>query len=237
LKNQYFGDINDYRKYGLLRCLQEATGLSLGVCWLLTEDDGRTDGECRRYLEEPARWRHYDPPLYDQLRCLLSAEISRNIAHVRDWRLLGDATDYDRILRDSSSERDAYFRDAWLRLARCPFVFFDPDNGIETDTTPRGRRNSSKYLYWTEVNETYARGHSLIIYQHFPRKSREQYIKERAEEMARRLAASLVDSFQTSHVVFFLAARPEHAVAFESAHELVQSRWAGQIRSVAHVTT
>lgn len=236
LKNQYFGDINDYRKYGRLRCLQEATGLSLGVCWLLTEDDGRTDGEFRRYLEESARWRHYDPALYDQLRRLLSAKISRNVGHVRDWRLLGDAIDCGRVLRDSIPERGAYFHDAWSRLESCPLVFFNPDNGIEVGTVAMGRKSSSKYLYWSEIQEAYTRRHSLIVYQHFPRRSREQYIKERAEEMARRLGASFIGSFQTSHVVFFLAARPEHVVAFESAHELIQSRWAGQIRPVAHVT-
>lgn len=29
MKHRYFGDINDYRKYGLLRALSQATGLSL----------------------------------------------------------------------------------------------------------------------------------------------------------------------------------------------------------------
>jgi len=37
MKNQYFGDINDYRKYGLLRCFAEA-GLNIGVCWMLTPE-------------------------------------------------------------------------------------------------------------------------------------------------------------------------------------------------------
>jgi hypothetical protein len=49
MKNQYFGDINDYRKYGLLRAFAEAH-LSVGVCWLLTADDAGGDGELRRLL-------------------------------------------------------------------------------------------------------------------------------------------------------------------------------------------
>jgi hypothetical protein len=48
MKNQYFGDINDYRKYGLLRRLQ--AGLSLCVCWTLTDDDGSSDGRFLEYL-------------------------------------------------------------------------------------------------------------------------------------------------------------------------------------------
>jgi hypothetical protein len=38
MKNQYFGDINDYRKYGLLRALQSTGDGSLLVTWMLTPD-------------------------------------------------------------------------------------------------------------------------------------------------------------------------------------------------------
>jgi hypothetical protein len=44
MKNQYFGDINDYRKYGLLRMLQSSGGGRLLVAWMLTPDDGSRDG-------------------------------------------------------------------------------------------------------------------------------------------------------------------------------------------------
>ena len=30
MKNQYFGDVNDYRKYGLLRCIAEAPACRSG---------------------------------------------------------------------------------------------------------------------------------------------------------------------------------------------------------------
>jgi hypothetical protein len=40
MKNQYFGDINDYRKYGLLRILSDEGSMRTGVCWMLTRDDG-----------------------------------------------------------------------------------------------------------------------------------------------------------------------------------------------------
>ena len=54
MKNQYFGDVNDFRKYGLLRTLQRASGLAVGVCWFLTIDDHAGDGERRNYLTNPA---------------------------------------------------------------------------------------------------------------------------------------------------------------------------------------
>ena len=39
MKNQYFGDINDYRKYGLLRILSTYGPIKTAVCWMLTPDD------------------------------------------------------------------------------------------------------------------------------------------------------------------------------------------------------
>ena len=39
VKDQYFGDVNDFRKYGLLRVLAGSDRLRLGVCWMLTARD------------------------------------------------------------------------------------------------------------------------------------------------------------------------------------------------------
>ena len=53
MKVQYFGDVNDYRKYILLRRI--SSELKIGVCWMLTPDDGRPDGANRGYLTDPAQ--------------------------------------------------------------------------------------------------------------------------------------------------------------------------------------
>lgn len=57
MKNQYFGDINDYRKYGLRRAILDSTRLQMLVAWMLTPDDGSTDGNFITYLEKPDKWR------------------------------------------------------------------------------------------------------------------------------------------------------------------------------------
>lgn len=90
MKDQYFGDINDYRKYGLLRTLAGA-GLSVGVCWLLTPDDGGGDGQLRSYLTKPWRWRQYDPELYDRLQRLRHPGASRSVRDAREWGLISGA--------------------------------------------------------------------------------------------------------------------------------------------------
>jgi hypothetical protein len=39
MKEQYVGDVNDYRKYALLRHFAIECGLRVGVCWMLTPPD------------------------------------------------------------------------------------------------------------------------------------------------------------------------------------------------------
>ena len=234
MKDQYFGDINDYRKYGLLRALTEASGLRLGVCWLLTEGDQRPDGEFRRYLEQPERWRLRDPQLYDGLQRLRAANVERSVGHAGAWDLLPDARYFGDVLGDPAAERAAYFRRAWETLADCPLLFFDPDNGLETKSTRPGHRDSRKYLYWTEVEEAFRRGHSLVIYQHWPRVERQKFTQDLVTTASSRLGRPSVDTFATAHVLFLLVAQPEHRNAFRKAHDLIQERWSGEITPQAH---
>ena len=51
MKNQYFGDIGDYGKYGLLRFLAQ-NGVKIAVNWYLTTNDGSGDGKHVSYLEK-----------------------------------------------------------------------------------------------------------------------------------------------------------------------------------------
>ena len=72
MKNQYFGDINDYRKYGLIRILSDGGIIRTGICWMLTPDDTRTDGKFTEYLAKSEEYKKFDPDLYDFLgQCLL----------------------------------------------------------------------------------------------------------------------------------------------------------------------
>ena len=67
MKSQYVGDINDYRKYGLLRLLTRGGEINTTVCWMLTPNDGRGDGTRIGYLSQLEEWRDVDPQLFDHL--------------------------------------------------------------------------------------------------------------------------------------------------------------------------
>ncbi|TGU88066.1 hypothetical protein EN794_049725 [Mesorhizobium sp. M00.F.Ca.ET.151.01.1.1] len=67
MKHQYVGDVSDYRKYALLRALSWGGANRIGVCWMLTPSDGRSDGGKLAYLQQSYRYRQFDPQLFDIL--------------------------------------------------------------------------------------------------------------------------------------------------------------------------
>jgi len=228
MRSQYFGDINDYRKYGLLRCLAGA-GLAIGVCWLLTEDDGKADGELRGYLTKQLRWRRYDAELYDKLQRLAEPGVRRTLQHAGDWGLIPGATYFEELLLDATNRRDAYFNAAFAALGGADLIFFDPDVGIEVPSRPRGRRGSVGYIYWSELGVAYGRGHSLLVYQHYPRVERTRFVPFLAHCLSAELQAAVVTAFVTAHVAFFVVHQSRHQVALQEAATAVGSTWRGQI--------
>jgi hypothetical protein len=237
VKDQYFGDVNDFRKYGLLRQLVLPDGLSLGVCWMLTPPDGRSDGRFLKYLGKPKKYRHRDSELFEYLKQVVEVDGDRRIARIQDSTLLGSALFQSSTLPDDRSGRATYFSECVTLFARCDLVFFDPDNGLEVHSTSLGRRGSCKYLYWDEVYTTFTAGMSVLIYQHFPHEERTRYIRRMTEELRLRTHATAVFSFRTPHVVFLLASHESHAEAFRSQLVAVRSPWAPkEIVATEHVT-
>jgi hypothetical protein len=137
-------------------------------------------------------------------------------------------------LPDDPDGRARYF-DAFVDLARgCELVFFDPDNGIEVKSKPYGRKDSSKFPHWREIERLWSAGHSLLIYQHFPRVKRDTFIENKARELSERTGAPEIISFGTSHVVFFLVPQAERLEFFEERSEKVRRDWKRQILLARH---
>lgn len=239
MKNQYFGDVNDYRKYGLLRLLAGGGALSVGVCWMLTPNDTRPDGEKTEYLDDERRneWRCYDPDLYDFLRRKVHGHEteprSRDVANLTTAHLPG-GNFYPAILPDSKHDREKYFAGMWKQFtdSKIDLIFFDPDdglanNGVSQSPLKKGHRNSAKKLFRDEVQESLAKGFSIILYQHFDRTSRKELVSRIGGELAGMTAAKKSFSFWTPHVAFFLVPDRKHAEQVKAAVERVRSSaWA-----------
>ena len=234
MKNQYFGDINDYRKYGLLRVLSGDGEISSGVCWMLTPSDGRTDGQFLRYLDQRAKWRDFDPDLFDHLHRCVKVENERDIRFVEDSDALLNTRFFSQVLSDDARVRADYFAEMLESFRGSALVFFDPDNGFEVPSKPLGRKDSSKYLYWREMSNTYTSGHSVLIYQHFVRENRESFVERIAAKICAETNAAAIYSFRTPNVVFFLASQAGHADHFSSRAERIASIWGKQILAFQH---
>lgn len=228
MKDQYFGDVNDYVKYGLLRALVGYSGLSLGVAWMRTGDDGGRDGRRTGYLLDPDRWRAYDPPLFDALRGAVVERGERRISLAWALSLLPGAAHHDAPVPVGRSARHGYLADLSGALADADLVFLDPDNGLEVPSVPLGRTAAVRYVYWHEVAALAAAGSSLLVYQHFPRVSRDTYLARACGDLAARTGCATW-ALSTPRVAFLLAAREGHREALEAAVVAAAERWSGAL--------
>jgi hypothetical protein len=228
VKDQYCGDINDYRKYGIIRQLLEGSALSLGMCWMLTPSDGRTDGKHTSYLAQPKLWRRYDPVLFDFMHAVVHQK-GRLVRHVEESSLFMGARFFSEAVPDDASRRREWFDRSRQIMTGVDLLFCDPDNGLEVSSVRFGRKGSSKYMYWAEVQAAWADGHSLLIYQHFPRRERVAFMSALVAEIRARTGAVTVVPFSTANVLFLLIIQNDHASALLSACARIARQWAGQV--------
>jgi len=229
MKNQYFGDINDYKKYSLLRHLSRWGQIETAVCWILTRDDDGSDGNRIKYLQQPDKWRGYDPTLYEYLRENVLRGGIRDVKLLETSDILANCRFYSEIVDDDIKLREAYFN-RFIEFAKgTELVFFDPDNGLEVKSIRRGKKNSSKYLYWSEVKALYQAGHSILIYQHFPRMQRESYIRNLVQRFKAITQVGRIFCYKTRHVVFFLLTQPKHEEFFIENNANILNTWGGII--------
>jgi hypothetical protein len=231
MKNQYVGDVNDYVKYSLIRQLVAGTrGRVVTVCWMLTLDDDRTDGNLRAYLTAPERFRRFDPVVFDSLT-RISHQVPSVVA-VERLGMIEGAEYFSGILGDERGPRRIYLDRFWSTVQPRSLLFFDPDNGLEVKSVPKGRRNSGKYLYWDELAEALERGHSVVVYQHFPRVPRERYVASLLERLRQAAPQHSSCVLCTPRVAYLIAATPDDQPGLAEAARLIEQRWAGFLRLV-----
>jgi hypothetical protein len=231
VKNQYFGDVSDYRKYGLLRLLTDG-GLTLGVNWMLTPNDDGTDGNKREYLSDPAKWRGCDEALYDGLTALLDGGQPPGVSLLEGSDLLPDTTFFSELVPDGKEERLAWASQARGTLSDCDLVFLDPDNGLEIKSKKIGAKNSSKFALWDEVRAYWEQGSSLLIYQHWIRMERSAFFNQQATCLKELLGVDQVIGISTAHVLFLLVPQAEHVEQLEVGLTLLPLGWESQIKLI-----
>lgn len=236
MKDQYFGDIGDYKKYSILRSLTKDGALTVVVCWMLTDNDGRSDGRHIQYLTMPAVWRHYDPAVFDLLARAVLVDGIRHVALIQDSQLVSHAVFFSERLSDGTEARSWYFQRLRQVAEHTDVVFFDPDNGMEVASVKYGARNSNKYLYWHEAVCCFRAGNSLLLYQHFTRTARDPLIRQLAVKALKYTDAGVAFSLRTSHSVYLLLPQAKHMSCVDAAVRLIGTAWGSAIVVAEHTS-
>lgn len=231
VKNQYVGDINDFLKYSLLRALHETSEKRLLVCWMLTADDDRGDGRLTGYLSAPDIYRAIDPELFDALKRIVG-EGRRSIDAVEAAQLVPDAAHHRALLTDDAVARDAYFAELRGKAASHRVLFFDPDNGLDVPSVRKGQRGSSRYLYMSELGSLRPLDCSVVVYQHFPRVKREDFVRSQLGRLNAALGDRKVFGLYSSRVAYLFGATVRDELALVRGASLARQRWGGQLRLV-----
>ena len=234
MKNQYFGDFYDYIKYSLLRLITNYGQVPSAVCWLMTPNDGRSDGHKIQYLLEPGVWEDYDSTVFRFLRRQVIDRQVRSVDVLESSGILPNFSFFSDIVDDREVNRGVFFKRFLEFSHSADLVFFDPDNGMEVKSAPFGRKKSSRYLYWQEAKDAFSAGHSLFVYQHFPPKPREALIKNITNRFALETSAATVYSFATNRVAFFLVPQPDHTFLFEKSLPKISEIWGDHITINKH---
>ena len=183
MKNQYFGDIGDYGKYGLLRFLAQR-GIRIAVNWYLTSDDESHDGSIRGYLSKENN-RIYDPELFDVLKRMCSSD-EKDVCRFAQHGMIPSTTYFEEVLDPVllpsltvSEKRIVRVRWHQKALAVCngsELVFLDPDNGLRAGI-PTARKDAIKFVYSSEAADYYERGQNIVYYCHKGRRTDIQWDK------------------------------------------------------------
>lgn len=181
MQNRYVGDIGDFGKLGLLRCLREKD-LTIGVNWYLVPDEKHNgDGRHTHYLNDKA-YGICDEELWRSLGRLVKSN-ERSIAFLQDSGCLdaiffSTCLDYrGRTKCERKYTRNNWHHEALTRLEGLDIVFVDPDNGLLVPSAVNTPRDN-KYVSVDELRDYYKQGSSIIYYQHKARKNDDFYEKQ-----------------------------------------------------------
>lgn len=238
MKNQYFGDVGDFGKYGLLSALIEKN-LKMGINWYLTNDDCKTDGKFINYMNKK-EFIECDLELHNFLEeCIL--ENRRNVDEIKNMSIFANCVFFNEVLEvghinalsESGRIKREKLRKDWFGkslkvLEEQDIIFFDPDNGFETRSLSRYGKDSVKYVFTNELMEIVKRGQSIVVYNHRDRSKDEDYknrMREIYSTVSDKTELRILRFSRYSVRDYLVFIQPEHRNRINSAlNELLENR-------------
>ncbi len=205
MKNQYFGDRNDFFKYDLVLELIERSEFlnTFTFIPMLTENDETNDG---KYI-------YYDysrrPDLGRFLRkCIVHS--NRSIQNLKSYMKEANINyiPYRESFYFNNISRNEYFGNIDPEILTNAAILVDPDNGFEVKSMQN--KNSSRYIKYSEARMIYNKmsyNSVLVIYQHIPRVNREEYFNKINSDINKTLYNPFIMCLSNNVVAFFIISK------------------------------
>jgi len=145
-----------------------ATASSLGIHWCLVPDDTLNTGNEPLTDEEM----NLNPKLYRLLNDCRNRN-KRDVRNIENWFInknMQHGVKYFKQMHEHYSHDFEYEENAIKCLGGQDIIFFDPDNGIEVNSTTN--KNKYKYVSYRLLKRFWDLGKSLIIFQYEGRNSK-----------------------------------------------------------------
>jgi hypothetical protein len=207
MKNQYFGDNKDLFTYDLiLQIMQSGLVNHFTFIPMLTPNDDKQHGE--KWHREKAKAGAQNKELISFLDgCVREGRRDINQLESFFTRCGIEMTIYygsDTYF--THQNRQDYFEQIGNELLSNSLVFVDPDVGLEVNSS------GEKHLLYSEVESLYERmdeSSILMLFQHFPRQPRQQYLNTRAEELKEKITGDYPICIDDNEVIFFFLTKDE----------------------------
>jgi hypothetical protein len=193
MKNQYFADVNDYTKYCILRQFLDIPKI---IYWMLTKDDNGTYPRKLNYLKLQ-QCANLDRELWERLSTCVSNG-RRNVSYIEGW--LGNVVHYEKRPIDDWVKRETISNEIIKKASKDQIVFLDPDNGYQVPSCPERTRQSSKYVYASEISGLLEKDATIILFQHF---RMDQTVDDMIQQFSEQWKSQYRFAVRTSYVVYY----------------------------------
>lgn len=232
MQNRYAGDVGDFGKLGMLRCIEQK-GIVVGINWYLVENENHNqDGKHIGYLQNNM-FVGMDDELHIALASMIKSD-DRTVAQLETLKLLQSEIYYHETLKPiNASMRESRFiwhQNALKSMNGSELVFLDPDNGLIPKSVSRGSIKSIKYAFPEEIIDYYMAGHSVVFYSHRTREQLHIYLNRfkelfEANELEGATITGITFRRGTVRDYFFLLQVQHKERILRGLEQLLSSSW------------
>lgn len=212
MNRMFFGDVRDLFKFDLVRHVMKAFPdiESFTFVPMLTDElpatgQKRTATKDLGLARKKGRAGTKNRELMEDMGRLQEIEDDREYFHgiqsyFRKENIIVDVLHKDTF---SHEHRENYFNTVFENFPEKSLIFLDPDTGLEV------KNSTQRHLLFEEVKNVYNLMDNqsvLMIYQHLPRVTREEYIGRRCREIAS-VTHSWPETITDNEIVFFILAK------------------------------